>query len=161
MGRLPDGEEKSYRVVRLMEQHHEVLRLLVLGRKPREIAAITGLCENFISNLRNSPIAKQQLEILMVGRDAEAVETATVIARVQTRAAKLLEDVIRGDVIASVGEKIKTAQDMLSRGGTSPIQRIKSEIQYGLTEEALEEIKSRRLEAKQVMEADLAVAEET
>ena len=159
MGRHPDGKEKDYRVTKLWEQHHEVLRMLVVGMKPKVISAITGLTEEFISNLRNSPIAIRQLEILGVGRDAETVEAAAVIARVQPRAAKLLEQVIDGTLPAAVRERIGTAQDMLSRGGNSPIQRVKSEIQHGLTEQTLNEIKQRRLEAKVAMEADFVIVE--
>ncbi len=159
MGRHPDGKSKEYRVEHLWESHHEVLRLLVLGRKPKEIAAITGFGENFISNLRNSPIAEEQLEILSVGRDAETVAATTIIAKAQPKAAQLLADIINGEEEASVNQKIGVAQDMLSRGEHGHVQRVKADIKHGLSDETLALIKERAAEAKEMMERDEVTAD--
>jgi len=160
MGRPATAEPKPYHVEYMQEIHHEALRLLVLGVRPKRISAITGLTEAFISKLRNSPIAVERLEVLKVGRDAETVEASRIIARVQPKAAKLLEDVIDGKITAAVGEQIRTAQDMLSRGGHSPIQKIRDEHTYGITEETLNALKQRAAEARTLAAADFTVVED-
>jgi len=160
MGRPATAEPKPYHVEHIQEIHHEVLRLLILGRRPKEIAAITGLTESFISKLRNSPVCRERLEVLGVAKDAETVATSRIIARVQPRAAKLLEDVIEGKIDASVGRKIKTAQDMLSRGGHAPVQHIRDEHTYGITKETLDALKQRAEDARALAEADYEVVEE-
>ncbi len=159
MGRHPDGKAKTYHVEHMWEAHHEVLRLLVLGRKPTEIAAITGFTEQFISHLRNSPIAQEQLAVLSVGRDVETVAATKIIASAQPKAAQLLKDVINGEVEATVGQQINTAQDMLSRGEHGHVQRVKADIRHGLTDATLALIKDRAAEAKEAMERDSVAAD--
>lgn len=159
MGRHPDGLAKDYHVTHLWESQHEVLRLLVIGRKPKEISAIVGLSEVQISKIRNSPIAQDQLAILGVGRDVEAVKTSKIIAEVQPKAAQLLTDVIDGRIDANLGQRIGAAQDMLSRGGNSPVQRIRKDVQHGLTREALDALKARATEARELRDASYADVE--
>ena len=160
MGRPATDEPKSYHVEHMNELHHEALRLLVIGWRPKRIAQHLGLTESFISALRNSPIARDRLEVLSVGKDAEVVEASRIIAQAQPKAAKLLADVINGDIPAPIGEQIKTAQDILSRGGNSPIQRVHGEFRHGLTEDSLNEIKERAAEARMAINTDYSVEED-
>lgn len=160
MGRHPDGKPKDYHVTHMWDIHEEALRLLAVGKRPKDIAAITGLTEQFISKLRNSPIAQERLAILGVARDVEATKTGAIIARVQSKAAQLLEEVVDGKRDANLGQQIDVAKDMLSRGGNSPVQRIKKDIQYGISKSALDAMKARNVEAIAIRDASYEVMED-
>ena len=151
MARPPDSNHAHKDVEYLWEQHHEVLRLLVKGYKPRQISEMTGLTETFICRLRNSPIAKERLEILGAERDAITVAMVKRIAELQPKALSVLERVLNGETNATIDLEVRTAQDMLSRGGNAPVQRMVADVRHGLDEETLNAIKERAEQARTLM----------
>ncbi len=142
------AEERYYNVTEMTERHHEILRMIVLGKENSEIAARLNITPQTVSDLRRSPIAQDYLNVLQIARDAETAEVSGIIARGQPVAAKLLERVInRKEEDAGIALIVKTAQDFLSRGGNSPIQKTQVESSHHISPDTIELIKQRRAEA--------------
>lgn len=151
MARHPDipVETRPQDVTHLWELHKEILRSLVLGFRPQELAQMFNVTEGFISNLRNSPMAQQYLATLEVARDASTAEVARELMQTCPTAAKLLKDVIKGDIPASLSLQISTAKDWLSRGGFPPVSKTENVNKHGLTEETLNILKERANKARE------------
>lgn len=143
----------------LLEKHHVVLRMKMMGYRTREISQHTGLSEGFVSALLNSPLAQEQLKVLTSARDAVAVNVAATIQEFAPKAAKVLADVIENGVVGetpvSAELRVKASQDWLSRAGHSPIQRGAFEhTQRGVSVETLDTVKQRYREAKEKAKAE-------
>jgi hypothetical protein len=146
--RAPEGEGPKHWVVSEMwELHHEIVRLLVLGLKNTEIAAKLGCSTQTVSNVRNSPVAQEQITIMRGARDADTVDLAKEIIEIAPVAMNLLKDIIRGEndgVNASIGLRAKEANGMLARAGFGVPQRVQSEsVNVHLTSADIANIKDR------------------
>lgn len=146
MARHPDTTEVETRpqdVTYMWEIHKEILRTLVLGFRPKEIAQMFSVTEGFISNLRNSPLARRYLETLEIARDSATAEVARELIETCPTAAKLLKDVIEGSTSASLNLQVETAKDWLSRAGFPKVQKTESINKHGIDAETLDVLKKR------------------
>lgn len=151
--------DKSYRVTHLWELHKEMLRMLVLGFKPKEICSMYGVSEGFLSNLRNSPLARAYIEPLEVARDAATAEVSRELVQTAPKAAKLLKDVITGNESASLRLKVQAAQDWLSRSGFPRVQKSESVGKVGIDDDTLSVLKERANAAREEAKRNEVIAE--
>lgn len=170
MARHPDtralGEVKPTDITHLWEQHKEILRMLVLGYKANELALQFNVSEVFISNLRNSPLARDHLEILEVARDAATMEVSRDLIETAPKAKNILKKIITGDTDATLAMQVETAKDWLSRAGFPKLQKTETKHTDGIDSQTLSMLKDRALEAskeasRHEVKAEFTVAEET
>ena len=134
---------KMWRVAELWDQHKEMARLRALGMKPKDIAKQMGYSQQAVSQIINSPIVKDQIDILQFGRDVDTVKLIDRIKNFMPTCLDLLEDVIRGKhEDASLALRVRTAQDYADRGGLGAVKKHQV-MSANLTREDLEEIKNR------------------
>lgn len=135
---------RRYNVKSLWNRHHEMLRLIVLGWGNKEIAAALGCTSQNVSDVRNSPMAKDRLAILQAARDAATIDVAREIQQEAFDSFKLLQDVRAGRVEASINLRASVARDLLDRAGHSAVKKTQAEVVTAhLTREDLEKIKER------------------
>jgi len=116
---------RRFQVNELWEIHHEIVRRLVLGQKAKRIAEDLNVSPNMVSYTRNSPAVRHQIEIMRGARDADTIDLAKRIRDDAPEALKLLEDIISGEVDATIGLRAREANNMLNRAGYAPVQNIK------------------------------------
>lgn len=78
MGRIPTGIRK-YEIKKLKPSHIEILQRLVNGEKPKDIARDLGISTQTISNVRNSRVAIEMLEVMEAKMDNEIRLALSVI----------------------------------------------------------------------------------
>jgi len=144
-----DVDSRPHDVTHMWEIHKEILRTLVLGFRPAEIAQMFGVTIGFISNLRNSPLAQGYLETLEVARDASTAEVSRELMQTCPTAAKILKDVIDGKTDATLRTQIDVAKDWLSRSGFPKVTKTETTGKVGIDEETLDMLKGRAAKAKQ------------
>lgn len=144
MGRVPTGERK-YQIQELWDIHHEILRLLVIGWKPIDIAEHLGVTPTVVSYTRNSAIGRRHLGILEDSRDLEAVDVARRIQSLAPVAVDKLEEILKESENDNVVKGV--AQDLLDRAGYPAVKVIRGEHLHAyLSQKDIEEIKGRAKE---------------
>lgn len=142
MDRRFNSNGRKYQIQTLWNVHHEIIRLSLIGMKAVDIAKQLDITEASVSNCLNSSIAKEHLHIMKMARDAHSIDVAKQIQELAPKALEILESVIKGDVDATVGQKIGVAEDVLDRAGFVPPRIIKGEMLHAhLTADDIEEIK--------------------
>ncbi len=136
-------EKREYDIKQLWDSHQEILRLLVLGKNNQQVAEELGITPQTVSNVRNSPLARERLQELQNGRDAETTQIHKRVQQFVPVALKLLEDIIEGKrEDASIGLQARTAENYLGRAGHGTIQKIVSHSST-LSRDDIEAIKER------------------
>ena len=59
-----NGNGRKYQIQKLWDIHQEILRLLLLGHKPVEIAKTLGVTPTMVSYTANSELVKKRLEVM-------------------------------------------------------------------------------------------------
>jgi hypothetical protein len=127
--------------------HHEMKRRLVLGQKPRDIAADLGVHPQTVSNVSNSPIMQRELAIMNAARDAETVDIARHIQDIAPEAIRLVEEAIKkgtvGEQPLSATARLGVAERHLARAGYPEVSRVVGSIDHThhLTSEDINELK--------------------
>jgi hypothetical protein len=152
--RLNPSGRRHFVVSEMWDIHHEITRLLSLGFKNTQIAKRLGVSPVMVSNVKNSPVVKDQLAILRGVRDAETIDVAIEIREFAPTCLTLLKDIVDGNIDASTPLKAHTARDLLDRAGFPAIKRIES-VSAQLTSKDIEDIKNRAFGNKeQVVEGE-------
>lgn len=134
---------RQYNVQALWEKHREIVRQVVIGRNNTDIASDIGCTPQTVSNVRNSPIAKEEIERLSTGRDEAAMSIAQRIEEFAPIALDLIENIVRGHVpTASIALRAKLAGSQLARAGYGEVQKVHS-VQTTLSRADIESIKER------------------
>jgi len=142
--RVDKHSDHTYEVNEMWEVHHEIVRRLVLGQKPSSIAEDLNVSKSMVSYTRNSPVVRDQIEIMKGARDADTIDLAKRIREDAPEALRLLEDIISGEADATIGLRAREANNMMNRAGYAPVQTIKGAIIHGhYSSEEIEEIKKR------------------
>ena len=140
MGRLPTGNRK-YNIQGMWDIHHEILRLLLIGMKPIEVAKTLNISPVTVSYTANSPIAKRRLDVMRGARDADALDVSQQIKNLCPAAVRVLEDSLSSDLEAN---RLKASLAILDRAGHAPVQRIKAEHTHNhFSVEEINDIKQR------------------
>jgi predicted transcriptional regulator len=153
MGRHPTGKRK-YNIEHLWDQHHEIMRLAVMGMKSVDIAAQLGVSEVMVSYTLNSPLAMRQLDLLRATRDAGAVDVAKRIKELAALAVEKLEPILED---GSESNKLKAIFGLLDRAGHAPVQRFQGSMAV-LTKDDIMEIRDRARMIGALAEAPLIEA---
>ena len=142
---------KSYDIQRLWGQQKEILRLVASGLyNNKEVAEILGCTPQTISNIINSELGKQTLEIIEGAADADTVDLMVKIRALAPIALAVQEEMML-DEATSKGLKNKVADKMLDRAGYTPISKnLNLNMNAGLTGEDIEAIKKRAAELNEV-----------
>ena len=141
-------QRRQYNVQALWEKHHEITRQVVLGRTNGAIAEDIGCTPQTISNVRNSPLAKQEIDRLSGMRDEETMAIARRIEEFAPIALDLIENIVRGRVPgASIALRAKLAGGQLNRAGYGEVHKVHS-VHATLSRQDIEDIKQRALEAR-------------
>lgn len=154
-------EDSSYYTLQKMNQmHHEIVRRLVVGQKDHVIADALGITKATVKYVKESPIVKQKLDIMMGARDASSVELQK---QIQALAPLALHEMnkIMVDENAPHGVRANIGKDILDRAGFKPANiNINRDESY--TEEKLKEIKERARASGIIYEAeDAEIVEES
>ena len=144
MGRHPTGNRK-YEIQHMWEIHREVVRRLVLGQKPADIARDLKISKQTVSNIQNSTIARREIERLRRERDEETRSVHEHIKEIAPKAVEVLEELMTPSAPMSV--RLRAAQDVLDRAGYSPIRK-SIDFRATLTPEDVERIKQRGRQIK-------------
>lgn len=154
-------ERRQYNVKRLWEKHHEMLRQVTLGRTNVEIAESIGCTPQTVSNVRNSPLAREVLDQRMQQLDEQTYDMTERLKEFAPVAMRLLEEVIEGRHGASIALRARYADKHLGRVGYGEIKKIASMHEH-LTREDIEAIKLRAVQAAEragaVVEAEFSAA---
>ena len=140
-----DPNDRVYQVQHLWDNHREMLRLIALGHSNNDIAEVCRCTPQTVSNVRNSPICQQHLQVLQTARDSTTVDVARAILEDAPKSLLLLQEIRDGEHGAAVSTRAQVAQDLLSRAGFPRVQKVEGSISHGIvTEEILERVKARR-----------------
>lgn len=102
----------------LREIHREVIRRLIVGQKPKEIASDLKISTGLITRVRNSPVGLRALDNATKKADNEAFDVMKRVERLQPMALKALEEIVSDvDIAASV--RLNAAKDILDRSGAA------------------------------------------
>jgi predicted transcriptional regulator len=143
-------DARKYNIKKLWELHQRIADDVALGKANVEIAENLGITPQTVSNVRNSPIGKEKVEILSAAMDAETVDIGRRIREFAPKALEYLERIIEGrEPGASVALRAKYAAQHLARAGYGEITKVHS-LNATVSKEDIENIKQRALEAKRV-----------
>lgn len=164
-GRVPKAlVPKTYRVDEISARHHEIARLVLLGTKNKEISRMLGVTECFVSNVRNSPVVKEQLDLMTAERDREAVDIAVQIQEALPQCVEFLTKTVE-DGEVSKALRSKNAFGLLSIGGHGATKNLSVQSVHAiLTAEDIADIRERGVALAGeigILDADVEVEAET
>ena len=143
--------ERRYNVQALWEKHKEIARQVVLGRTNTDIADTIGCTPQTVSNVRNSPLAKEEIGRLSGQRDEITMSVARRIEEFAPIALDLIENIINGRVPqASIALRAKLACGQLGRAGFGEVHKVQA-LHATLSREDIEAIKERATQAQRAV----------
>jgi len=154
-------EKRHYDVKQLWDSHHEIVRRIALGENNQQVAEAMGITPQTVSNIRNSPLAREKVEELKGSMDEKVKQIFERIQGLQHLALDTLEKVITGqmDEDPMPALKTKAATTVLAMGGNGPIQKAQTQNLH-ITRNELEVIKERARSAAQAQGVIVAEYEE-
>lgn len=142
-------EKRGYDVKQLWERHHAMLREVVIGKTNVQIAEEMGCTPQTVSNVRNSPLAREVIEARRKELDAQTVDMSKQIEEFAPKALRLLEDIITGEIDgASLALRAKYAHAHLGRAGYGEVKKIQA-LHGKLSRDDIEALKQRAVHAAQ------------
>ena len=120
------GQSKQ-KVKHLWERQHRILRLCHQGFSNVEVAAMVGVTPQNVSDIKNSQLGQQKLNVMKANSDLDALEGKDRIDAMVTPSMKFLEDIIlaQGEAEgASLALRAKYADKHLSRAGFGEIRKV-------------------------------------
>jgi len=145
------SEKKGWQVADMWESHHEMARMILLGRSNVEIGESLGVSPQQVSNVRNSPVVKDKLTIMKAARDIGAIDLSREISTLAPIALKAVREAletgkVNGKEVSAIGI-LKEANGILDREMGKPTQRVETRNLHGhLTMEDIDRIKNRARE---------------
>ena len=125
----------SFKVAKIWENHHEIARLLVLGCKGPEIAERLNCSTQTVSNVRNSPVVKEKIALMVAARDAGTIELAKEIQDMAPIALIRIKEAIETGVVlgkeCSAANILKESNALIDRAEGKAIQRVDTRNLHG------------------------------
>jgi len=155
-GRFTEPENKQYQISHLWEMHKEIIRLLVMsdrGYTNKYIGEQVGCTAQTVSNVRNSPLAREEIAKLSGARDESAKELAQRVREIAPLAIDLLRETMSEAMTDGATDPKLLSQGV--RGAIAVIdhaipKQIKGEILHGhLTLGQINEMKQKVLEEEE------------
>jgi len=149
MPRVPTGRRK-YNITHMWQHHHEIIRLVLMGHKPAEIAEALNITPQTVSNTVNSPLGQAKLRLMRAERDQSSVNVAAVIQDLQGDALSVVKEFVSPDGKNKDDKlRLRAAFDLLDRGGHGAPKVIRAEHMHAhLTADDIKEIKERAAAAR-------------
>ena len=126
--RRASGVKKSYVVREMQERHHEMARLILLGKNNKEVAEMLQCTAASVSQVRNSPVVKEKLTLMKAARDVGCVDLAKEIASIAPIALERVKEALETGSVNGVevgpSEILKQANSILDREMGKATQRI-------------------------------------
>lgn len=151
MSQLADFDQRrttaprTYQPKALNAQHHEILRLNLLGWSAVRIAEELKCTTAVVSYTLNSGLGRQQSTLLKAEADINSVEVAKAIREMAPKALETLREIME-DTENSATVRARVADSILSRAGFDPIKKIATgKLETELTIDDLEVIKHNAL----------------
>ena len=139
--KVPGKFRKVYTVAEMSQKHHEVARLLVLGMTNIAIAERLGVTKMMVSNVRNSPVVKEQMKFLSAKKDAEIINITEQIVKTLPKCVEYLSGTI-DDADVSDSLKSRNAFGLLAAGGHGPSKNVNVKGMHAiLTSKDIQEIR--------------------
>jgi transcriptional regulator with XRE-family HTH domain len=141
--------KKKEKVKQLWDRHQRILHRVNLGQGNKEIAQALGVTPQNVSDVRNSKLGRDKLDILRAVADVDNIDAKKRIMEVVPKALDFLEDVIEGKGEgegASLALRARMADKHLGRAGLGEIKKSAS-VTHTLTTDDIERIKIRAAEA--------------
>lgn len=149
---------KTYDIQKLWDSNREILRLIALGWKDREIAEKLNITPQTVSNTRNSTLGKRQLAIIRGARDAETFSVMKKVDELLPKAFKVYEEILESEGISSL--KKQTADTVVKdlAGHAAPT---KVDVrQSSVIMERIEIVKERANLAREAIRSSKVMAEQ-
>lgn len=142
------GRGSTWVVGEIWELHHQIKRRVFLGEKNVQIAAALNCSVVTVSNVRNSPVIKRELELMHGAKDTETIDLGKRIEKLADSAYNNLENIIKnGEIsgkVASIGLIAKESNSMMDRAGWGAPKKLQMEsVHTYLTSDDIKEIKER------------------
>lgn len=160
--RLPSNEPRSYEIAELRDRHYRMIELSFLGYSEVNIAEILGVTKQNVSDVLNSQLAKDHIEVLRAQRDAETVDIAKQIKELAPEALRLMRlSLVRenqrliNDPDATMDRlHFNAAQDILDRSGFQPPKQ-QQNLHLHLTPNDINSLKTEAIKKTNVEEAEV------
>lgn len=149
--RRPPGTRKVWQVSQMWDKHHEIARMILLGLKNTEIAEQMNISTTQVSNVRNSPVVKEKLNLMQTARDVGSINLAKEIADLAPIALGRIKEVLETGMVmgkeASASQILKEANNVIDRTEGKAIQRVDSRhLHATLSVEDIDRIKAKAAE---------------
>jgi len=132
---------------KVMNLHHEILRLSALGMKGVDVAQILCCTPQTVYNVTNGELGRSILARLNGERDKNATDVAKRIEEISEYAVEVIDEALR-DKEAGLNLRVATSFRILDRAGHGPVQKIRGNFNHALFgREEIEEIKRNALAA--------------
>jgi len=118
---LPPNERK-FELGHLYAVHKEILRRLVLGQKPKDIAEALGVTRTVVTYTQNSELGRQHMRTLEAARDAQTADVSRAILETAPESLSILQDLQR-DEDTPRALRARVAFGILDRGGYGPTKK--------------------------------------
>lgn len=135
--------KRTFQVNEIRDQHHEIIRRLVLGQNAEFIARQIGISGATVRNVKNSPVVQERLSVLNAKRDQQTIDVAAHIDRIAPKSIKLLEEIITGKgagANAPISLRARTAENNLDRAGYGAVKKFQGAVGH-FTGADIEELK--------------------
>ena len=151
-------EARKYNIKKLWSLHANITEQVALGKTNVEISEMLNITPQTVSNVRNSPIGKDKVEILTAQMDAETVDIGRRIREFAPKALEYLERIIEGrEAGISAALRAKVASAHLGRAGYGEITKVHS-LNATVTASDIEMIKQRALKARDTIPTPLELS---
>lgn len=158
--RVDHEKRKGYDIKQLWQHSHEILRLAVLGYKPKVIAEVLGLSTQTVSNTLNSSLGELKLSELRRERDEETLDAIKEVQeRLLPKALKTYEELFDDKQVSPTLRKETADTIVMDILGHRAPKEIHGKFAHAhLTGQEIEEIKERGRKAAREL-GQLAEAE--
>ena len=140
--------KRTFQVNEIRDQHHEIIRRLILGQNCRFIADQIGVSSATVNNVKNSPVVQERMGILNAKRDQQTLDVASHIDRIAPKSIQLLEEIITGTgagTEAPISLRARTAENNLDRAGYGAVKKFQGAVGH-FTGDDIEKLKQEALE---------------
>ena len=127
----PKREKKKWAVSEMQSRHQIIKRMLFEGWSNKEIAERDGISPQQVSNIKNSPIVKEKLEMMHKAADAQSLDVQREIMEVQPYALMVLKEAIKNGTIdgepITASQRLKECNTAVDRHIGRPTQTVKTQ----------------------------------
>jgi len=147
--RHPDEtKEVAQPIGYLWPRHHEIIRRVVAGERPTDIAKAMGLTDSRLSIILRSPLTKERVQYLTDQADGVTMDIKRRLQWLSQQSMDILEEALTKPTEAAGGltllQKVRVAQDQLDRDGHGKIALVHSKsIHVHCTTDDIAQMKSR------------------